>query len=107
MDDSLGAIERTGPGAGVADVAADHLDAGLLLLGGDVLLAVQQGVEHTHLTAVLEQLVGEQGADVAAAAGDQGLAHVCFLSSRFGVLAAAGSARAGPRATAELGFAMV
>ena len=46
-------------GVGVADVAADDLDALALELGGDVLLAVQQRVEHLHLAAGGQQLVDD------------------------------------------------
>ena len=69
--------ERACARVAVADVGADHLHAGLLLLGGDVLLAVQQRVEHAHLVPGLVQLLYEQRSDVAAAACDQcRLAHL-------------------------------
>ena len=68
MHDRLGAVDAPGAGLGVADVAAHDLDALALELGGDVLLAVQQRVEHTHVVAGGEQLVDDQGADVAGAA---------------------------------------
>ncbi len=42
VDDSLGAVEGARAGVAVADVASDHFDAGALLLGRDVLLAVEQ-----------------------------------------------------------------
>ena len=56
VHDRVGAVQRAPARVGVADVGADHLDAGALLLGGDVLLAVQQRVEHAHLAAGVAQL---------------------------------------------------
>ena len=56
VHDGLGAGERAPARLGVADVGADHLDAGALLLGGDVLLAVQQRVQDAHLAPGAAQL---------------------------------------------------
>jgi hypothetical protein len=65
----------------IAHVAADDRHAGLLLLGRDVLLSVQQRIQHAHLAAGLLQLLDEQRADVAAATCDQrGLTQLAFLS---------------------------
>ena len=81
VHDGVGARQRAFARLSVADVRADHLDARLLLLGGDVLLAVQQRVEHADLALRLAQLLHEQRADVAAAAGDQRrLTHLMVLS---------------------------
>ena len=66
----LGARQGAFARVGVADVRADHLHARLLLLGRDVLLAVQQRVQHAHLVLRLAQLPDEQRADVTAAARD-------------------------------------
>ena len=50
---------------GVPDVAPDELDVGGAVGGVDQ-------VEHPHLVAGVEQVVGQEGPEVAAAAGDQG-----------------------------------
>ena len=57
--------------AAIADVAADDLRALALELRRDVLLAVEEAVEHAHLVARGQQLVDEMAADVAGAAGDR------------------------------------
>ena len=71
MHERLGALERLGSGVGVPDVAANHLDALGLELGGDVLLAVQQRVEHLHRAPGGQQLVDYGGSDVAGATRDR------------------------------------
>src|SRR5581483_7759586 len=56
------------------DVAADDLGALLLERLGDVLLAVQQHVQHAHAAARAQQLLGGCGADVAGTSCDNGQA---------------------------------
>ena len=75
VHDLVDALERLGAGLGIADVAADELGAGGLDALGDVLLAVQQRVEHADLAAGLEQLLDGERADVAGATGDQNAGH--------------------------------
>ncbi len=64
----IDAVERARACDAVADVRADYLDTRLLLLGRDVLLAMQQRVEHANLVPGFLQLLYEQRSDVAAAA---------------------------------------
>ena len=64
-------VERALAGLGVADVAALSSTPSDVEPRGHVLLAVQQHVEHAHLVPGVEQLVDQQRADVAGAAGDQ------------------------------------
>ena len=68
MHDGVDACQRALARLGVANVGADHLDARSLLLGCDVVLAVEQGIQHANLVSSRAQLVHEQCADVSAAA---------------------------------------
>ena len=74
----VGAVERRRAGAGVADVAADELHAGVLELGGEVLLPVEQAVEHDRRVAGLEELPHGGDAEVARAPGDERAGRVGF-----------------------------
>ena len=67
----LGALEGAPAGVGVADVAADQLDAAVGEVLGHVLLAVQQHVQHPDLAARGEQLVHDERADIAGSTGNR------------------------------------
>jgi hypothetical protein len=53
---------------GIADVADYHVDALVPLLGGQVLLTVQQHVENAHVAARPAHLLDDLDADVTASA---------------------------------------
>ena len=78
MDDVGGAGEGRGAGVGIADVAADELHAGGLELGGEVLLPVEQAVEHDRRVAGVYELPHGGDAEVARAPGDERAGRVGF-----------------------------
>jgi hypothetical protein len=75
VHDGLHPLERALARRRVADVAADQRHAARLEGAGDVLLAVQEHVEHAHVVPAGQQLVDDESAHVAGAAGDDHAAH--------------------------------
>ena len=72
----VGAVERRRAGVRVPDVAADEPRAGGLEPGGELLLPVQEAVEHGDAVPGVEQLVDGRDAEVAGAPGDEGAGRV-------------------------------
>jgi hypothetical protein len=72
VDHGLGAVENAATRLGITDVADDDLGALLAEHVRDVLLTVQQHVEHPHPATGREQLFGGGGADVAGSTRDDG-----------------------------------
>ncbi len=60
-----GALEHLLASVAIADVAADHLDTLVLQGLRDVVLVVEQHIEHPDLASGAEQLLARYGADVA------------------------------------------
>src|SRR3954471_11301738 len=86
MHDGVGSLERLSARVGVTDVPPDQLHAPARQSGGDVLLAVQEHVQHAHLVARAQKLVDDEAADIARAARDADLhgsdRASCFSSLR-------------------------
>ena len=69
------ALERGAARGLVADVGHDHFDAILPLLGREVLLSMQDHVEHAHVAPGRLHLVDDLHADVAGAACNESSSH--------------------------------
>ena len=70
VHEHLGALEGLRAGGLVAYVATDQAGAVSLQLRRDLVLAVEQRVEHADVGAYLEQLARDESADVSGAPGN-------------------------------------
>ena len=81
VHDRVNVAQRLGAGVGVANVGEEQCDALLAQPVRAAALAVQERVEHADVVRDREQLLGDQHADVAGSAGDEGRApHALTLT---------------------------